>query len=120
VRCLGDVGVLAEKALEVASNGCDGKTTRSGLKVIQGLLFDGVDVLSDESPIHQRVENSPIVLANTALASIPRFDAALMAAEKAMHLLIVKLFVEQGLFHVSHLPENEVDLSKAFSDNSPQ
>jgi len=42
---LGDLPILAEPALEIAANGGYGKGARTREKVVEGLLFNGVDGL---------------------------------------------------------------------------
>jgi hypothetical protein len=96
-RQLGDVGVLAEAAAEVASYRSNGIRKRARQKMIKRFFFNGVDVTRDEPTVNQGVQHPIPVFADVANPPLAIDDEAAMTAKMASHLVIFELFVQQRL-----------------------
>jgi len=85
--------VLAETALEIASDSGDGKGFRPGEKMVERFFFDGVDVLSDELSIGMRIENAPSVFPDVADAKFSIGDQTMVATQEAGDLMVFLFLV---------------------------
>jgi hypothetical protein len=79
-RHLGNVGILAKFASEVAPHGGNriGKGARQKMK--QRFFFDGVHMPRNDFSINQGVQRTVLILANAAFTAVARFYHAAMAA----------------------------------------
>ncbi len=99
-RRLRDVGILTEKATEIAPYRGNRIASGDGVEVIQRLLFNRVHILGDEPPVDQGQEGTVAVFTHSALASFPRFDPAELSTKKACDLAAIQSSVKHRLFHV--------------------
>ena len=92
---LRDLVVLAEGAAEVAARRGDGEGARTGQEMEEGFLLDGIDVLGEDSPIDEAVEDPFPVFPDAAEAALAGIDPAAVGAEAASDPILRFLFIQQ-------------------------
>jgi hypothetical protein len=86
---LRDIIILAVRAAEVAANRGNGIRKTAGEEVEKRFLFNGVNILADESAVHQAVKNPVPVLPHLAYAPFPFLDVAIVRAEITLNLFLL-------------------------------
>jgi hypothetical protein len=94
--------VLAETALEIAAQGGNRVRSRSGKKVVQRFLLDGVDILGNEFSIGVRVKNTVLIFPDVAKTDASVMDRAKVVAEEATHRSILPFLVKKGFFQIHY------------------
>jgi hypothetical protein len=79
-RHLGNIGVLAKPAPEVAADGGDGIRKRAREKMKQGFFFDRINMTGDNFAIDQSKQHAGLVFSNAAYSPTAFFYDAPMAA----------------------------------------
>jgi len=97
-RKLGNLGVLAETAPEIATNRGNGEGKGAGKNMKKGFFFYGVNVLGDKPSINQGLEHCITVFTNTTDPALAAFDDAPVVAQIASNLAVFQLFIKTG-FH---------------------
>jgi hypothetical protein len=90
---LGDICVLTEKAAKVApyrGNGI-GETARTKMK--KGFFFDGIDILGDQMPKHERAQAAVLTLAHTAESPLALLYKTTVMAKVAANAAVVPLTI---------------------------
>ena len=85
VTGFGDVPVLAEEAAHVAARGAERKNRAARKKMIEGLLFDGIDLQRGRRAVAEAVEASAFVHADKTETALARSDMAMTGTEIAVH-----------------------------------
>jgi len=85
--------VLAVQTPKIASRGGDGEGTGAGKKMKKGFLFNGVYVGGNKLLIHERDENTFLVLPHLTTTSFSLGDDAIVVAEEAAYVPIIKRFI---------------------------
>ena len=84
----GNAPVLAKRTTHVAAGGPHGEYARSGQKMIERLLFDGVDLECGGRAIAQAVELAAAIHAYEAETALPFSDVAVPRAQVAVHTAV--------------------------------
>jgi hypothetical protein len=79
-RHLGNIGVLAKPAPQVAADGGDGIRKRAREKMKQGFFFDRINMTGDNFAINQGMQHAGPVFANAAFPPAAFLYNAAMAA----------------------------------------
>jgi hypothetical protein len=95
---LGDLPVLAELAVDVASGGGDGEGYGSRQIVEERLLLNGINMSGAETRVDKRIESAAAILAYAARASFSVVHDACTGTEPAPDFAIRELFVERGFY----------------------
>ena len=82
---LGDVPVLAEKAAHVAARRAHGKDFCAGQEMVQGLLFDGINLQGRGRTVTEAIEFAALIDANETEAALPLPDVTVPGTKEAMH-----------------------------------
>jgi hypothetical protein len=98
-RHLGDVGILAEPAFEIAAHRGDGKGSAAGHQVEKRFFLNRVVTGSDQAPVYPCLQNAIPVFPHPADSPFAAADYAHMAAQPASDPLVLQGFVEPG-FHL--------------------
>jgi hypothetical protein len=77
---LGDLPILTETALKIATDGCNRIGGRAREKMIKGLFLDRVHMLGDHGSIGMGVKDASLVLPDLADTKFSLGDDAVMAA----------------------------------------
>ena len=101
---LGDLIILAMQAAEVASDRCNRQAARTGMEVVQRLLFDRVDVFSNRATIDKGVELAVMIFSNSATPPPAIDDQAVKTAEIAADLVISDSIPESGWMEFHGFP----------------
>ena len=65
----------------------------------EGLLFNRVDVHSDQLTIYKAIEDPVFVLPDSTNTSFPVLNEAIVRTEKTPQLFFIEFFVKHCLFH---------------------
>jgi hypothetical protein len=87
---LGDFPVLAIQTPEIAARGGNGKDGSARMKVIERLLFNGIQVNRAGVPISQGIELAANIDLGPAYAAISRFQKTEIRAYLALDVLAVR------------------------------
>jgi hypothetical protein len=82
-RHLGNIGILAKFAPQVAADGGDGIRKRAREKMKQGFFFDRINMAGDNfaiNQLNQRLQHAGLVFSNAAFPPAAFFYDAAMAA----------------------------------------
>jgi hypothetical protein len=93
--------VLTVEAVEITAHCGDGKGLRTGEKVKNGLLFDGVYMGRAGQFVDEGIKGAVAVLAYAADTSFARNNYTVMSTEMASGNVIEPFFVKRGFFHDS-------------------
>jgi hypothetical protein len=83
-----DVPVLAEEAAHVATSGPHTEDSGAWKKMIERLLFDGIDLESRRGAVTKAVEFAGLVDSDEAEASLAGIDVAMPGAEVAVDAVV--------------------------------
>jgi hypothetical protein len=97
-RHLGDVGILAEPAFEVAAYCGDGKRPAAGHQVENRLFLNGVVAGSDQAPVNPCFQNTIPIFPYPADSPFAVADNAIVVAQPTSDPLILHGIVQPG-FH---------------------
>jgi hypothetical protein len=94
---LRNIGVLTKTALEIAPNGGNGIGECARQDMIEGLLFNGINVLSNQPSINKSLQDPMLVFTNPADTPLAIFDDTPVITELASNLPVVQSFIQIGL-----------------------
>jgi hypothetical protein len=111
---LGDVRVLAVFAMEIASYGPDGKGFGAGQVMKKRFLFDGIDMLGNDFPVHQGNQGALPVFPHPADSATIVADDTSVGTQPAADLVSFQFFVKNGFLHDGLRAEDERYIGEGF------
>ncbi len=88
VMRLGDIPVLTKEATHVATGGAQAEDARAGKKVIERLLFDGIDLKRGGRGIAETVQLSVLVDSDVAETGLAWANVAMAGAEVTVNAIV--------------------------------
>ncbi len=97
---LRNIVILTVEATEVATHRGDGERLAAGQKVEQRFFFDGINIFSNQSAVHQRVQFAVPVFPHPADAAFSWFYVAMMTAQFTDDFVFLVRCIKHCLFHL--------------------
>ena len=91
--------VLAVAAVEVASHGGQGQAGRARVKMEQGLLLHGINMLGNRFSVDERIQDPAAILPDSADSSLALVDGAAESAQTTRDSTLILFCIEQRFPH---------------------